>query len=297
MHNWRRLSFIISSILFSLFLFGCSNEKENDVSLSETLDYTIIGIEAGAGISNKTELAIEEYDSLAGWDVEFSSTAAMMAALESAYKNEEPIIITGWNPHWMFVKYDDLIYLDDPLGIYGEEEDIHTLTRLGLEEDEPEAFAFFEQFAWDIEDMETILYEAEETGEEVEVVAEKWVKDNEEKVAKWMEGVDGTGVEIELASNPWDSERASAGVAKAAMEQVGFKVNVTPLDSAVLFESIANGDADATVGVWLPVTTKEYYDKHEKNLVDLGPNLSGAKIGLAVPSYMDINSIEDLEAK
>ena len=144
MHNWRKLSFIISSILFSLFLFGCSNEKENDVSLSERVDYTITGIEAGAGISNKTELAIEEYDSLAGWDVEFSSTAAMMAALESAYKNEEPIIITGWNPHWMFVKYDDLIYLDDPLGIYGEEEDIHTLTRLGLEEDEPEAFAFFE---------------------------------------------------------------------------------------------------------------------------------------------------------
>ena len=48
-------------------------------------------------------------------------------------------------------------------------------------------------------------------------------------MAKWIEGVeDVDGVEVELASIPWDSERASAGVLKEAMERKGFDVTVTP---------------------------------------------------------------------
>lgn len=45
------------------------------------------------------------------------------------------------------------------------------------------------------------------------------------------------------------------------------------------------------------MTHKEFFEKHEDKLVDLGANLTGAKIGLSVPEYMDIDSIEDLEAK
>src|SRR5690606_40676965 len=68
--------------------------------------------------------------------------------------NEEPIIITGWNPHWMFAKYPDMKYLDDPKGIYGGEEGINSLARLGLEEAKPEAYKLIDQFEWDVEDME-----------------------------------------------------------------------------------------------------------------------------------------------
>src|SRR5690625_5225154 len=142
------------------------------------------------------------------------------------------------------------------------------------------------------------MYEAEDSGEEVEDVAKQWVEDNEDKVAKWGEGVDDVdGVEIELVSTPWDSERASSGVLKEAMEQKGFKVTVTPVDVAVVFESIANGDADATIAAWLPLTHKEFYEKHQDDMIDLGPNLMGTIIGLTVPEYMDIDSIEDLEPK
>src|SRR5690554_994108 len=75
-----------------------SATAEGVENYSEALDYTITGIEPGAGISVTTERAIEEYDNLAGWSVEFSSTAAMMAELDKAIANEEPIIVTGWNP-------------------------------------------------------------------------------------------------------------------------------------------------------------------------------------------------------
>src|SRR5699024_3078901 len=249
-----------------------------------------------AGISVATEKAIEEYDSLQGWDVELSSTAAMMSELDQAMNKEEPIIITGWNPHWMFAKYPDMKYLDDPKEIYGGEENINSIAKIGLEEDKPEAYKMIDQFEWDVEDMEEIMYEAEDTGEEVEDVAKRWVEENEDKVATWTEGVEEVdGVEVELVSTPWDSERASSGVLKEAMEQHGFNVTVTPVDVAVVFESVANGDADATIAAWLPLTHKEFYEKHQEDLIDLGPNLTGTIIGLTVPEYMDIDSIEDLE--
>ena len=277
---------------------GDATPTDEEVNYSEAVDYTITGIEPGAGITVTTEKVIEEYENLAGWTLDISSTAAMMAELDKAIANEEPIIITGWNPHWMFAKYPDLKYLDDPKGIYGGEEGINTLVRKGFEEEKPEAFKVISQFKWDVEDMEEIMYEASDTGEEVEDVAKRWVENNPDKVATWLEGVeDVDGVEVELISTPWDSERASSGVLKAAMEQKGFNVTVTPVDVAIMFESIANGDGDATVAAWLPYTHKEFHERYEDDYIDLGPNLVGAKIGLTVPAYMNIDSIEDLEPK
>lgn len=166
-----------------------------------------------------------------------------------------------------------------------------------MEDDNPDAYQFIDQFEWEVEDMEEIMYEAEETGEDIEDVAVQWVEDNQDRVDAWAEGVnDGNGAEIELASTPWDSERASSNVVKAAMEQHGFEVTVTEVDVAVVFESVASGDVDATLAAWLPLTHSEFYEANRDNFEDLGPNLEGAKIGLVVPEYMDIDSIEDLEA-
>ena len=275
---------------------GADDETSN---YGEAVDYTITGIEPGAGISVATENAIEEYDNLKDWDVELSSTAAMMSELEKAYDNEDPIVITGWNPHWMFAKYPDMVYLDDPKDVYGGEEGIHSLARLDLEKDKPEAYKMIDQFEWDVEDMEDIMYEAQENDEEIEDVAKRWVEDNRDKVEAWQEGVeDVDGEKVELASTPWDSERASSSVMKEAMEEKGFDVTVTPVDVAVVFESVANGDADATLAAWLPITHADFYESHKDDLEELGANLTGAKIGIVVPEYMDdIESIEDLEAK
>ncbi|RHW29284.1 MULTISPECIES: glycine betaine ABC transporter substrate-binding protein [Oceanobacillus] len=295
---------IIFGILAIFPLAACGNSDGNaadsngEADYSEEVDYTITGIEPGAGISVTTEKAIEEYDSLQGWNVELSSTGAMMTELRGAIENEEPIVITGWNPHWMFAEYPDMKYLEDPQGIYGGEETLNSLARIGLEEEKPEAYKLIDQFEWNVEDMEEIMYESEQTGKAVEEVAVQWVEDNEDRVAEWVEGVeDVDGVEIELASTPWDSERASSGVLKEVMEQKGFSVTVTELDVAIMFESIATGDADATLGAWLPITHKDFYEANQDNIVDLGPNLTGAKIGLVVPEYMDIDSIEDLNSK
>src|SRR5690625_6491490 len=86
------------------------------------------------------------------------SVGAMVTDLDQAYENEQPIIVTGWSPHWKFASYD-LKYLDDPLGAFGDEEYIATMVRKDLEADMPEAYQVLEEFYWTPEDMEEVMLE------------------------------------------------------------------------------------------------------------------------------------------
>ncbi|MDY0406239.1 glycine betaine ABC transporter substrate-binding protein [Virgibacillus sp. 179-BFC.A HS] len=302
--KWKKWLVGIGFAAILTVVVGCSSDSNGDSKgnvpddYSNAVDYTITGIEPGAGITVTTEKALDAYDCLKGWELEQSSTAAMASELDKAIENKSPIIITGWNPHWTFAKYPDMKYLDDPKGVYGDVEQIKTLARKGLKADKPEAYKLLDQFHWEVEDMEGIMYESKESGKDIDEVAKKWVEDNPDKVAEWTKGVsDVEGEEIEIVSTPWDSERASSSVVKEVMEQKGFKVTVTPVDVAVVFESIASGDGDVTLAAWMPVTHKEFYEKYKDEFDDLGENLKGAKIGLVVPKYMDIDSIEDLKPK
>ncbi|MGV3163079.1 ABC transporter permease/substrate binding protein [Streptococcus hyovaginalis] len=104
----------------------------------------------------------------------------------------------------------------------------------------------------------------------------------------------GKGETVRISYVQWDSEVASTNVIATVLEDEGYKVDMTPLDNAVNWQTIANSDADFSTSAWLPVTHGDQYAKYKDQLVDLGPNLEGTKLGLVVPSYMDVNSIEDL---
>lgn len=99
---------------------------------------------------------------------------------------------------------------------------------------------------------------------------------------------------VNLAYVEWDSEVASTNVVAEALKEMGYDVTITPLDNAVMWKSVANGETDAMVSAWLPTTHAALYEEYKDKLVDLGPNLEGVKTGLVVPSYMDADSIEDL---
>ncbi|MCF1676838.1 MAG: glycine/betaine ABC transporter [Tetragenococcus halophilus] len=272
-----------------------STEAQDDINYSEEVDYTITGIEPGAGITEVSYDTIDSYDNLAGWNLEESSTAGMLAQLDDAIKNEEPIVFTGWVPHHMFIEYD-LKMLDDPQNTMGDSEAAHTITRLGLEEDMPSAYEILDAFNWELDDVEEIMYEAENL--DVETAASDWMEDNQDKVAEWTENVEEVnGEEIELVTMPWEAEQASAAVMEQVLSDYGYDVTVTEVDPAILFESIAGDSADASVAPALPVTQGHLYDKHEDEVVDLGSNLEGLQNGFVVPEYMDIDSIEDLEPK
>ncbi len=302
--QWKRLG-LVAGLSFTLLAAGCGGaDQENggqtdtdgnaEVNYGKELGYEIIGIEPGAGVVKATEKALEEYENLNNWEVRTSSSGAMATTLGQAIKSEKPIIVTGWTPHWKFAKYD-LKYLEDPKGVFGKEEVIKTMVRKGLKEDKPNAYKILDQFNWTTEDMESVML-AREEGASIEEAAKTWVKDNEDKVAEWIKGTKKVdGEEIELVFVEWDSEIASTNVIGEVLRNQGFEVKLTPLDNAIMWQSVAKGEADGTVAAWLPATHGDLYEQYKDDLVDLGENLKGAKIGLVVPEYMEIDSIEDLQ--
>jgi len=160
-----------------------SIDELNDAVGAE-VDHTIIGIEPGAGLMMSTEKVLDQYNLRDKWKLLESSSAAMTQQLEKAYAKKEPIIVTGWTPHWMFAKME-LKYLADPKNVYGGDEQIHTIARQGLKDDLPEAYAFLDQFNWTPDDMASVMIKIQE-GETPEAAAKAWVEQNPDKVAAWI---------------------------------------------------------------------------------------------------------------
>ncbi|KON90575.1 glycine/betaine ABC transporter [Rossellomorea marisflavi] len=289
-----RIAGLASILALSVGLAACGNDSKEGKTIGDEVDYKITGIEPGAGIMTATNKALEEYDNLKDYKLVESSSAAMAAELDKAIKNEDPIIVTGWTPHWMFAKYD-LKYLEDPKGVYGDAEKIETFARKGLKEDQPSAYTVLDQFSWTNDDIGEVMVDIQEGTDPAEA-ADKWVKDNKDKVDEWTKGADKvSGEDITLSYVAWDSEIASTNVVAKALESIGYKVKLVQLDAGPMFTAVAEGNADATVSGWLPLTHKDYLDKYGDKMDRLGPNLEGAKTGLVVPSYVEADSIEDLK--
>ncbi|MGM8930930.1 glycine betaine ABC transporter substrate-binding protein [Salinicola halophyticus] len=99
---------------------------------------------------------------------------------------------------------------------------------------------------------------------------------------------------IKLAYVEWASEVASTNVIRAVLEEQGYDVEMNSLGAAVMWQAVGTGDADAIVAAWLPTTHGDYLKKVQDDVEDLGPNLEGTKLGLVVPEYTDIDSIDQL---
>lgn len=102
---------------------------------------------------------------------------------------------------------------------------------------------------------------------------------------------------VRLVYVEWDCATASTHLAKAVMEdRLGRKVEVLPVSAAAMWMAVASGDADGMVTAWLPVTHGDYLKRLGGKVRDLGPLVGGARLGWAVPDYVPLRSIEELNA-
>ncbi|NMA01845.1 MAG: glycine/betaine ABC transporter [Clostridia bacterium] len=294
--NWSVALILVLAL--SLLVTGCTqNEKSQgeEQSVVERFNGKIIGIEPGAGVMLAAENAIETYG-LTEYTLVEGSSATMAAALGDAIRNEEWIAVTGWTPHWMFARWD-LKYLEDPEGVFGEAEEIHTLTRVGLKEDMPEVYAFLDNFQWPLEKMQEVMVWNSEEGADPYQSALRFIEENEELVNSWIpEEAAAEKGKVRIIYVEWDSEIASSHVVQAVLqEKMGYNVELMAVDAGPMYQGLAAGDADATVASWLPATHGHYLKQFQDKLVDLGPSVEGAAIGLVVPSYVTIDSIADMQ--
>ncbi len=113
----------------------------------------------------------------------------------------------------------------------------------------------------------------------------------------FMAGSAGAQGRLTLAYVEWDCAVASTNVAQAVLqEELGYNVEPLSVSAAAMWQGIASGDVDGMVTSWLPVTHAEYKEATEGQVVDLGVLTEGARIGLVVPEYVEIDSIEELNA-
>ena len=58
------------------------------------------------------------------------SSPAMLATLDSAIKQNQPVVVTLWQPHWAFSRYN-LKVLEDPQGAWGAPDEMQIIATKG----------------------------------------------------------------------------------------------------------------------------------------------------------------------
>lgn len=91
----------------------------------------------------------------------------------------------------------------------------------------------------------------------------------------------------------WAEDVAMTHVAKAILDEQGYHVIIQKASTDMILASMNNEDTDLFMGVWLPYTHATKVAKFP-NLVELGTNYENGRIGLVIPDYVPINSIEQL---
>ncbi|WP_141318880.1 glycine betaine ABC transporter substrate-binding protein [Halomonas halmophila] len=162
--------------------------KENADQYEYQGSPSILGIDSGSAIAGLTDDAIEQY-ALPLSQVN-SSGPAMMAALDGAYVNEEPIVVTLWSPHWAFAEYD-LKYLEDPKGVYGVNETIYWFSRGDFSNDDPWLTEVLNAWKMDDDTLGGLMATIEEVGDPEEG-AQQWIDNHRDIIDKWLAAGDKT---------------------------------------------------------------------------------------------------------
>jgi len=101
--------------------------------------------------------------------------------------------------------------------------------------------------------------------------------------------------EISIGYVTWDCAIASTNVLKQVFEEAGYDVTLTAVDAGPLYDALARGDVDVTTTAWLPHTHEHYWEQYGDRIDYVNKNIPGsARIGLVVPAYVTIDSIEEM---
>ncbi|HKL09192.1 MAG TPA: glycine betaine ABC transporter substrate-binding protein [Bacteroidales bacterium] len=142
----------------------------------------VIGIDQGAGVMQKAKLALTKY-AFPNKLISLSEKQ-MIQQLEDSIKRRREIVITGWEPHWIFARYE-VRFLDDPQNLFGVKENIYSVGRTGIQEEHPQAIRFFERMQLTEKQLNQLVY-AIQLSDDPRQGAKQWIKENEYIVNQWV---------------------------------------------------------------------------------------------------------------
>ncbi len=162
-------------------------EYSNLQSIRDLREYrqAVFGIDSGAGVMMKTRKALQHYDLTNR--LKSMQEDKMVRHLQDSVERLKEIVVTGWEPHWIFARYE-VRFLEDPDSIFGRNEKIFTLCRKGLEDVHPHAVRFFERMHLSEKQLNSLVYEVRLSNDPV-VGVKNWIRDNEYIVNQWVKNL------------------------------------------------------------------------------------------------------------
>ncbi|MFB7249320.1 glycine betaine ABC transporter substrate-binding protein [Microbacterium sp. NPDC056234] len=96
----------------------------------------------------------------------------------------------------------------------------------------------------------------------------------------------------------WTDSLSNTFLLQDQLEKLGYTVELETLTEAgPLYTGLSEGDIDIYPSAWIDVAQASYWERFSDDLEDLGEYYSEASGLLAVPSYVDLDSIADLKGQ
>jgi glycine betaine/proline transport system substrate-binding protein len=148
----------------------------------------IVGIEAGAGeMKAMREKVIPGYG-LTDYNLVEGSSPAMLASLDSAIKQKQPIVVTLWQPHWAFSRFPIKV-LEDTQTAFGPPDDMQIVATKGWSAANPEVAGWLKNFKITPEQLSSLMLDIQNAGKGKEQeTAKAWIAKNQQLVDSWLKG-------------------------------------------------------------------------------------------------------------
>jgi glycine betaine/proline transport system substrate-binding protein len=152
-------------------------------------DGRIVGIEAGAGeMKAMREKVIPGYGLGDEYNLVEGSSPAMLASLDSAIKQKQPIVVTLWQPHWAFSRFPIKV-LDDTQTAFGPPDQMQIVATKGWGAANPEVAGWLKNFKITPEQLSDLMLKIQNGGKgQEQATAKQWAADNKQVVDAWFSG-------------------------------------------------------------------------------------------------------------
>ncbi|HBV88199.1 glycine betaine ABC transporter substrate-binding protein [Desulfosporosinus sp.] len=102
---------------------------------------------------------------------------------------------------------------------------------------------------------------------------------------------------IKIGQVPFEHEWIPVNIIKRVAEELGYSTEIKEGDVGIIFLGLSRGDIDIYPDVWLPTVHSSYMEQYKGQIELVGTLYKNAPTGWAVPTYVDINSIDELKGK
>ena len=204
---------------------------------ADRLNHSIYGIEPGND-GNRLVLKMlkDNQYGLGDFKLIESSEQGMLAQVERAYRNKEPIVFLAWEPHPMNMRFD-IKYLSGGDAVFGANyggATVYTVTRKGYAGECPNVGRLLDNLKFTLRGESEMMAAILDRHEQPAIAADAWLKAHPAVVKTWLEGV-----------RTFDGRRAYDALAKGARPHTG------GFEDWVVSHKIPVGDAMTVAIDWI----------------------------------------------